>query len=188
MMSHIPGILVDVGGVILCKSSRRGLVPGAIEGVRRIVELWGEKNVHLCSYISRLGGQRERKVRAALNKNKFWKRTGIHPEQLTFVNQKWGQNDKGAYAAARGCHYVIDDKIVNIISVLTKTESALHTKVAFFFATDGNETNSYWIEPCYRSAILRVPSWPAMVDWIEEHARERHEHERCQKGRRFALV
>jgi len=116
-----PRLGIDIGGVITKKRNDAASkgdnwtvdyeAPGALVGVKRLVEIFGAENVFLVSKL-RLGGSMQRKTEHWLHDTmNFCERTGVIKEHIVFCSDISGPKGKGSVAEELGLSHFIDDKI-----------------------------------------------------------------------------
>jgi len=113
-MVQEPRIGIDIGGVLLTADMRRCStvydVPGGLDAIRIIVDIFGARNVFLVSKV-RLGGRMHKRTQQWLTEpDGFLEKVGISPENVVFVSAINGPEGKGVAAARLGLSHFIDDK------------------------------------------------------------------------------
>lgn len=142
-----PRIGIDIGGVLLTADMRRCStvygVPGGLDAIRIIADIFGARNVFLVSKV-RLGGRMHQRTQQWLSEpNGFLEKVGISAENVVFVSAINGPDGKGVAAARLGLSHFIDDKSDVLESVFAdKAGNSGHLVqqfdgILFHFATGG---------------------------------------------------
>jgi hypothetical protein len=108
---HEPRIGIDIGDV-LTSAGKDSLweVPGAIDAVCAVAEIFGSYNVFLVSRV-RLGGRMHRMTKQWLERpNGLLERTCIPADNVEFVSTINGSDGKGTAAARLGLSHFVDNK------------------------------------------------------------------------------
>jgi len=88
--------------------------PGAFEGVRQLVGVFGPSNVFL---VSKASEDMQRQTKHWLDQTKFCEVTGVPPKNIEFVRSRDGPEGKGEVASKLGLSHFVDDNFQCLKSV-----------------------------------------------------------------------
>eukprot|EP00747_Dinoflagellata_sp_TGD_P178792 gnl/TRDRNA2_/TRDRNA2_28412_c0_seq1.p1 gnl/TRDRNA2_/TRDRNA2_28412_c0~~gnl/TRDRNA2_/TRDRNA2_28412_c0_seq1.p1 ORF type:complete len:611 (-),score=68.55 gnl/TRDRNA2_/TRDRNA2_28412_c0_seq1:242-2017(-) len=184
-----PRIGIDIGGVLtrdgdpsVSKDEQWGVdweAPDALEACRRLVEVFGSKNVFLVSKV-RPGGSMQRKTEHWLHEVvDFCNFTGVPKESIVFVGAVDGPNGKGPAALQLGLSHFVDDKLQVLESVFSDTAGnsghlvERHQGILFHFAKGGAlksapQGNLDDVAPRMRKHVHGVANWREVLGKLRE--------------------
>ncbi len=151
-------IAVDMGGVLSMKYSS-GIVRGAMEGVRALLEVFGPENVFIVSKVNT-----ERGVDFC---QRFLAREGFYSAGV-LVKNLWntfpqdGWNAKGRVCKELGIQYMIDDTAEHLEALSSFDVTPLGRPNMVLFPTNGREFPEEKRAP---PGAIRARSWQDVIEW-----------------------
>eukprot|EP00927_Polykrikos_kofoidii_P047515 TRINITY_DN4170_c0_g4_i1.p1 TRINITY_DN4170_c0_g4~~TRINITY_DN4170_c0_g4_i1.p1 ORF type:complete len:578 (-),score=102.48 TRINITY_DN4170_c0_g4_i1:46-1665(-) len=150
--SEVPRIGIDIGGVVTRTRLRdndlsvnwgtEDEAPGAFDGFRRLVEIFGEDNVFLVSKF-KIGDPMQRKTEHWLHETcKFCERTGVLRKNIVFCSPAYGRDGRGVVAERLRLSHFVDDSLEGLSLV--------------FAGSAGN--SGHWIEQLNGLLLHLVPA------------------------------
>lgn len=165
--------------------------PGALEGVKRLVQLFGPNNVHIVSKVH-LGGSMQHKVEHWLHDTcMVCQRTGLRKDNIHFCESRSGPDGKGKVAQQLRLSHFVDDNFEVLESVFADPCGNSGDEVRrkrgrlFHFARGGSGDDlplardlSNAMRPYYRS----VTGWPNLLSHFSHPAKDQ---EKAKVSREF---
>lgn len=176
-----PRIGIDIGDVLTSADNHSGTlwdVPGSVEALRAITEIFGSHNVFLVSKV-RVGGWMHQRTEEWLHGPRgFLEKVGIPAENVRFVSRIKGRDGKGIAALNLGLSHFVDNKFEVLESIFT--DEAGNSRefvqkfdgILFHFASGG--TGQWKPRPPQRvcsklgSHYYAVSGWSAVVHCLRQ--------------------
>jgi hypothetical protein len=162
MQRGSPAVLgIDIGGVIIDRVNddtdtsffgdnylKTTAVPGAFEAIKSLVDRRFQGHAYV---VSKCGKNVERKTREWLAHHDFYRRTGLHEDDVHFCRKR---HEKAPICARLGITHFVDDRL----EVLSYLETVPHK---YLFRPDEAEVTRF---SGYLNRVIRVQSWDETVN------------------------
>jgi len=169
---------VDVGGV-LTKSRREAAwedkighaAPGALEGLRRLVQLFGDENVFLVSKVHLGGGMQHRTERWLHDTCMVCERTGLKSGNIRFCENTTGSDGKGVVAKELQLSHFVDDRLEVLESVFADPcgnsgDCVRAKRGKLFHFVRGTLPDPADLDSDMRPFYTSVAAWPQLLSYF----------------------